>query len=93
VNLSSNRIDPVNKVVITTIQRLYSILKGEPEFDAALEEDPLPLTPEGSIQQSPSKIQEGKRLHVIFTQRLNAIIQQDLDIQENVPDHPLVNYC
>jgi len=39
VNLSSNRIDPVNKVVITTIQRLYSILKGEPEFDAALEEE------------------------------------------------------
>ncbi len=37
VNLSSNRIDPVNKVVITTIQRLYSILKGEPEFDPALE--------------------------------------------------------
>ena len=39
VNLQSNRIDPVNKVVITTIQRLYSILKGEPEFDAALEEE------------------------------------------------------
>jgi type I restriction enzyme R subunit len=39
VNLRSNRIDPVNKVVITTIQRLYSILKGEPEFDAALEEE------------------------------------------------------
>jgi type I restriction enzyme R subunit len=37
--LSSNRIDPVNKVVITTIQRLYSILKGEPEFDASLEEE------------------------------------------------------
>jgi type I restriction enzyme R subunit len=39
VNLKTNRIDPVNKVVITTIQRLYSILKGEPEFDAALEEE------------------------------------------------------
>ena len=39
VHLSNNRIDPVNKVVITTIQRLYSILKGEPEFDAALEEE------------------------------------------------------
>jgi type I restriction enzyme R subunit len=39
VKLSSNRIDPVNKVVITTIQRLYSILKGEPEFDASLEEE------------------------------------------------------
>jgi type I restriction enzyme R subunit len=39
VHLSNNRIDPVNKVVITTIQRLYSILKGEPEFDAALEDE------------------------------------------------------
>jgi type I restriction enzyme R subunit len=39
VNLSSNQIEPVNKVVITTIQRLYSILKGEPDFDAALEEE------------------------------------------------------
>jgi type I restriction enzyme R subunit len=28
-NLNNNRIDPINKVVITTIQRLYSILKGE----------------------------------------------------------------
>ncbi|MEB3321146.1 MAG: DEAD/DEAH box helicase family protein [Cyanobium sp.] len=37
-NLRSNRIDPVNKVVITTLQRLYSILKAEPEFDAEMEE-------------------------------------------------------
>jgi type I restriction enzyme, R subunit len=36
--LSSNTIDPVNRVVITTIQRLYSILKGDPELDPALEE-------------------------------------------------------
>lgn len=38
VNLTQNTIDPVNKVVITTIQRLYSILKGEAEFDPELEE-------------------------------------------------------
>ena len=38
-NLRNNRIDPVNKVVITTIQRLYSILKGEPEFAEELEEE------------------------------------------------------
>ena len=38
VNLSHNTIDPVNKVVITTIQRLYSILKGEETFDDELEE-------------------------------------------------------
>lgn len=38
VNLTQNMIDPVNKVVITTIQRLYSILKGEAELDPELEE-------------------------------------------------------
>jgi type I restriction enzyme R subunit len=37
-NLTHNKIDPVNKVVITTIQRLYSILQGEETFDEALEE-------------------------------------------------------
>ncbi len=35
--LTSNTIDPVNKVVITTIQRLYSMLKGE-ELPEDLEE-------------------------------------------------------
>jgi type I restriction enzyme R subunit len=36
--LRSNKIDPVARVVITTIQRLYSILKGETDFDASLEQ-------------------------------------------------------
>ncbi|MGI9167219.1 MAG: DEAD/DEAH box helicase family protein [Pyrinomonadaceae bacterium] len=36
--LKTNSINPAAKVVITTIQRLYSILKGEPEFDNANEE-------------------------------------------------------
>lgn len=35
--LTSNKIDPVARVVITTIQRLYSILRGEPDLDPALE--------------------------------------------------------
>lgn len=39
--LTSNSIDPVSKVCITTIQRLYSILKGEPDFDSELEEQSL----------------------------------------------------
>ncbi len=39
--LTSNAIDPVNKVVITTIQRLYSILCGEESFDEANEEQSL----------------------------------------------------
>jgi type I restriction enzyme R subunit len=39
--LTTNAIDPVNQVVITTIQRLYSMLQGEAEFDAANEEGSL----------------------------------------------------
>ena len=37
--LQSNQIDPAAKVVIITIQRLYSILRGEEEFDETLEEE------------------------------------------------------
>jgi type I restriction enzyme R subunit len=36
--LKNNKINPVNKVVITTIQRLYSILQGEEHFDEGQEE-------------------------------------------------------
>jgi len=46
-HLTSNKIDPVCKVTITTIQRLYSMLRGEDEYDASLEEhsqfDTLPV--------------------------------------------------
>ena len=37
-HLTSNNLDPVNKVCITTIQRLYSMLSGKPDIDPALEE-------------------------------------------------------
>ena len=37
-HLRSNTLDPVCRVCITTIQRLYSMLKGEPEFDPEDEE-------------------------------------------------------
>ena len=37
--LQANKIDPASAVVITTIQRLYSILKGEAEFDDNIEEE------------------------------------------------------
>jgi type I restriction enzyme, R subunit len=40
-HLSSNKIDPVSKVVITTIQRMYSILKGEPEYETENEEQSI----------------------------------------------------
>jgi type I restriction enzyme R subunit len=36
--LSSNTIDPVCRVAISTIQRLYSILKGDPDYDSGNEE-------------------------------------------------------
>lgn len=36
--LQGNQINSATKVVITTIQRLYSILRGAPEYDAANEE-------------------------------------------------------
>jgi len=40
-HLRKNTIDPAAKVVITTIQRLYSILKGEEEFDESGEESSM----------------------------------------------------
>src|SRR5205085_10271571 len=52
-HLSSNVIDPVARATVTTIQRLYSILKGEPELDPELDEhsaydllpdEPVPVT-------------------------------------------------
>ncbi len=40
-HLKKNATDPAAKVVITTIQRLYSILKGEAEFDESGEESSM----------------------------------------------------
>jgi len=37
-HLSSNTIDPVARVTISTIQRVYSILRGEPDLDPELDE-------------------------------------------------------
>jgi type I restriction enzyme R subunit len=39
--MQSNALDPVSKVCITTVQRLYSMLRGEAEFDPSLEERSL----------------------------------------------------
>ncbi len=38
-HMSSNAIDPVARVTISTIQRLYSTLKGEAELDPAVDEE------------------------------------------------------
>jgi type I restriction enzyme, R subunit len=32
-HLSSNKVDPVARVAISTIQRVYSILRGDPALD------------------------------------------------------------
>ena len=40
-HLTSNTIDPVSRVCITTIQRLYSMLRGEEEYDPENEEQSL----------------------------------------------------
>jgi type I restriction enzyme, R subunit len=39
--LQSNKLDSMSKVTVTTIQRLYSMLKGEEEFNPENEEAPL----------------------------------------------------
>ncbi len=37
-HLASNTIDPVSQVCITTLQRLYSMLKGDPDYETEAEE-------------------------------------------------------
>jgi type I restriction enzyme R subunit len=37
-HMQSNKLDDVSRVCITTIQRLYSMLRGDEQFDPALEE-------------------------------------------------------
>ena len=39
--MASNLLDPVSKVCITTVQRLYSMLRGEEGLDESLEAQPL----------------------------------------------------
>ena len=53
-HLQSNLLDDVSKVHITTIQRLYSMLSGEPEFDPAGEEASL-WEAEGALQGQAEK--------------------------------------
>lgn len=40
-HMRSNTLDPVSKVCITTVQRLYSMLRGEAALDSELEDRPL----------------------------------------------------
>jgi type I restriction enzyme R subunit len=60
--LTGNTIDPASRVVICTIQRLYSMLKGDPSFDPELDE------------QSPDEVLGGDPLEVIY----NAAIPPEM---------------
>jgi type I restriction enzyme, R subunit len=64
--LESNAIDPVNKVVITTIQRLYSILSGEPEFDSQNEEGSLFELGSALEGQPPREVRYNPRLPIEY---------------------------
>jgi len=64
--LESNAIDPVNKVVITTIQRLYSILSGEPEFDSQNEEGSLFEVGSALDKQPPKEVKYNARIPIEF---------------------------
>ena len=66
VRLESNAIDPVNKVVITTIQRLYSILSGEPEFDSQNEEGSLFEVGSVLDKQPPKEVMYNPRIPIEF---------------------------
>ena len=55
-HLTSNTLDPVSKVCITTIQRLYSMLKGEPDYHEEDEEGSLyDTSPEAPSQEEKPK--------------------------------------
>ena len=49
--LTRNTLDPAAKVVVTTIQRLYSMLKGEADFEEANEETSLFETAESLVKE------------------------------------------
>jgi type I restriction enzyme R subunit len=64
--LESNAIDPVNKVVITTIQRLYSILSGEADFESQNEEGSLFEVGSALDKQPPKEVKYNPRIPIEF---------------------------
>jgi len=63
--LTTNSLDPVNRVVITTIQRLYSILSGESEFDPENEERSL-YELGSALGQQPKTVSYNPRLPIEY---------------------------
>jgi hypothetical protein len=64
--LSSNRINPAAHVVITTIQRLYSILRGEPELAEDLDETSL------QVMRRPVTMGDGFRIPTAWCGRASG---------------------
>lgn len=60
--LTANTIGASTKVAITTIQRLYSILRGEAELDPDLEEGGAQLTPGGLPASEPLSVSYNPRV-------------------------------
>lgn len=61
-HLKSNVLDDVSKVHITTIQRLFSMLSGEPEFD--------PENEETSLWESETKLKDQPEKPVVYNPRI-----------------------
>jgi type I restriction enzyme R subunit len=61
-HMQSNKLDDVSRVCITTIQRLFSMLKGEEQLDPALEEESA-FTMEG-LQREPLPVPYNPRIPI-----------------------------
>ncbi len=61
-HMQSNKLDDVSKVCITTIQRLYSMLKGEEQLDPALEEESAFTM--AALQAQPAAVEYNPRLPI-----------------------------
>ncbi|MDP9439566.1 MAG: DEAD/DEAH box helicase family protein, partial [Actinomycetota bacterium] len=63
--LRSNRIDQASRVIVTTVQRLYSMLKGEEEFEEEREEGSLfEAAPEALQKQGPMLVAYNPRIPI-----------------------------
>ena len=63
--LTTNVLDPVSRVIITTIQRLYSILCGEPDLPPELEERSW-FDMEDALNQPPKVVKYNSKLPIEF---------------------------
>jgi hypothetical protein len=68
-HLRSQRVDPVSRVTISTIQRIYSILRGDPELDVEADEvsldehatEPLPVEYSAALPAYVRRRDRGRR--------------------------------